>query len=271
MSCVVFLHAHPDDEALLTGGTMARLAAEGHRVVLVTATAGEAGLAPQAYTSDGSLGTHRRRELDAAAHALGCARVLVLDYADSGMADAPTHAPRAFADADVDEAAARLVDVVREERADLLIGYDAAGGYGHPDHRQVHRVARRASALTGTRLLEATVDRRALQRAVRLLRATPLRRQLPELDAGAFDDLFTDSAEITHRVDVRPYLGQKAAALRAHLTQSVSIDATVRTVGGLLRLPGPLFRLALGHEWFVEAGVRPGRRPLDDPLASPRD
>jgi LmbE family N-acetylglucosaminyl deacetylase len=271
MTCVVFFHAHPDDEALLTGGTMARLAAEGHRIVLVTATNGEAGLAPGAYRDDGQLGVRRRSELDEAARALGCARVVVLDYADSGMADARTHAERSFADADVDEAARRLLAVIEDEGAEVLTGYDAAGGYGHPDHRQVHRVARRAAEMGRVPvLLEATVDRRALQRAVRMLRSTPLRRRLPDLDPAGLDAMFTAPDELTHRVDVRPFVAQKAAALRAHLSQAVPVEDTVRTVGGLLRLPRPLFTLALGREWFTEVGREPGRRLLDDPLASLR-
>ena len=122
----MFLHAHPDDEALLTGGTMARLAAEGHRVVLVSATAGEAGLAASRFTHAGELASHRRHELDEAARVLGCARVIELGYADSGMAGEPSGAPNSFADADVDEAAGRVAEILRDERAGVVIGYDAA-------------------------------------------------------------------------------------------------------------------------------------------------
>jgi LmbE family N-acetylglucosaminyl deacetylase len=270
VSTVVFFHAHPDDEAMLTGGTMARLAAEGHRIVLVTATAGEAGLASGRFTNDGTLGARRRHELQTAAQALGCARVELLGYADSGMAEAPSGAPDSFAAADVDEAARRLADVLDAEHADALTGYDAAGGYGHPDHRQVHRVARRAAEIAATPvLLEATLDRRAVRRAARAVTATPLRRRFPTLDPAAFETCFSDPHDITHRVDVTRYLAAKRAALAAHVSQT-SADDEARTLSGLLRLPAPLFRIAFGREWYVEAGRTPGRRPLDDPLATLR-
>lgn len=260
MSTVVFVHAHPDDEALLTGGTMAQLAAQGHRVVLVSATAGEAGLAAQHYTRAGGLGIQRRHELDAAAQALGCARVVVLGYADSGMAGEPTGAADAFATANVDEAAARLAEILDVERADAVVGYDAAGGYGHPDHQQVHVVTRAATALAGTpALFEATVDRRALQRAVRALARTPLRRRFPALDPSMYDGCFADPAEITHCIDVSAHLAAKRAALAAHVSQATA-DGEVRSLAGMLRLPAPLFRIAFGREWFVEVGRSPGRR-----------
>jgi LmbE family N-acetylglucosaminyl deacetylase len=270
VSTVVFVHAHPDDEALLTGGTMARLAAEGHRVVLVSATAGEAGLAADAYRREGSLGTRRRQELDAAARALGCARVVMLGYADSGMAGHPTGAVHAFAAANVDEAAAGLADILTAEHADAVVGYDAAGGYGHPDHRQVHVVTRAAARLAGTPVLfEATVDRRALQRAVRLLALTPLRRRFPALRPSMYDGCFADPSEITHCVDVSAHLAAKRAALAAHVSQA-SADGEVRSLAGMLRLPAPLFRIAFGREWFVEVGRRAHGPRADDLLAAAR-
>src|SRR5690348_4811164 len=181
---VVAFHAHPDDESLLTGGTLARAAAEGHRVVLVVATLGEAGGAP----GDTSVGARRKAELHRAAEALGCARVAVLGFRDSGLhGDSPAAAgdPPRFADVPVEQAAAGLIEVLRAERADVLTGYDARGGYGHPDHRHLHRVARFAAAAAGTPvLLEATVDRRRLGAALRLMRiAGPLLPALPLLGA----------------------------------------------------------------------------------------
>ena len=166
-SCV-FFHAHPDDEALLTAGTMARLAADGHRVVLVVATAGERGLSSAAPATVGcGLGEVRKAELLASARALGCARVEFLGYGDSGLDGqaVPADGPIPFRGVDVDEAAAVLADLLREEDAALLSTYDAAGGYGHPDHVQVHRVGARAAELAGTPLvLQATVDRDLLLR-----------------------------------------------------------------------------------------------------------
>ena len=150
---LVSFHAHPDDEALLTAGTLARAAAAGHRVVLVVATAGEAGLASADDLADGALGKRRTAELERSAAALGCARVEVLGYADSGMADAPSGAAGAFALVSVDEAAERLAAILREESADALTIYDPAGGYGHPDHVQVHHVGIRAAEIAGTPLV----------------------------------------------------------------------------------------------------------------------
>jgi LmbE family N-acetylglucosaminyl deacetylase len=265
---VVFFHAHPDDEALLTGGTMARLAAEGHRVVLVTATAGEAGLASTELTASQALADVRLRELSQSAGILGCSRTVVLGYADSGSTGRVNPDGTTFAGTPVDDAARRLAEVLAEERADALTGYDAAGGYGHPDHVQVHRVARRAAELAGTaRLLEATVDRRALQRALRLVGWA--RRGSPDFAASRFDALYTPHEAITHRVDVRGYVRPKREAMRAHASQSTQ-DATAgdeRSLAWMLRLPGPLFRLAFGHEWFVEVGRTPARTALTDVLA----
>jgi LmbE family N-acetylglucosaminyl deacetylase len=262
---VVFFHAHPDDEALLTGGTMARLAAEGHRVVLVTATAGEAGLASAELSAGDRLGEVRQRELSRSAGILGCARVVHLDYADSGMAGRPSAAVNAFSRTDPAAAADRLAQVLKEEGAAALTIYDAAGGYGHPDHVQVHRVGQRAAALAKTPLLlDATLDRRALQRAVRIVGWAKPRS--PELRPSRFADLYTPPDDITHRVDVRAFLTQKREAMRAHVSQTTA-DGVERNLAWFLRLPPPLFRLAFGREWFVEHGRTATGPPLDDLLA----
>ncbi|MFD2079979.1 N-acetylglucosaminyl deacetylase, LmbE family [Actinopolymorpha cephalotaxi] len=278
----VFFHAHPDDEALFTSGTMARLAAEGHRVVLVVATAGDQGLAaPESITAGtpdgGSVGTEsssvaaprlgdvRLAELRASAAALGVARVEHLGYADSGLDGLaePTWAPP-FVRADADEAAGRLAAVLAEEHADLVTTYDPAGGYGHPDHVRVHQVGARAAELAGTpTVLEATVDRELLLRALRLVGR--VYRFPPEFDVSAFERAFAPRAEITHRIDVRRYARAKRASLAAHATQATGGDS-VRTVAALRRLPGPLFRLVLGTEWYVRRDLAPGTR-LTHPLA----
>ena len=268
MSTVVCFHAHPDDEALYTGGTMARLAAEGHRVVLVTATAGEAGLAASALSQGTPLGERRAGELAASAKILGCARTVLLGYADSGMADAPTDHPDAFARVDPETAARRLADILVEEAADALTVYDAAGGYGHPDHIQVHRVGTRAAQLAATPVVaEATVDRRALQRAVRLVGWAA--RTTAELQPSHYATLYSPTGALTHRVDVRRHLGQKRAAMRAHASQATA-DGAGRTLAWFLRLPPPLFAVVFGREWFIEQGRTPAARPLDDLLASLR-
>jgi LmbE family N-acetylglucosaminyl deacetylase len=240
---IVAFHAHPDDETLLTGGTLARAAAEGHRVVLVTATLGEAGLAA---TSD-ALGSRRHAELLQAADALGVARVETLGYADSGLDASATSGGR-FAEVPVDEAAARLAEILREEQADVLTGYDKNGGYGHPDHLQVHRVARAAAALTSTPLLEATVDRTALRPLLVVLRLAG--RFLPSLPFGDPTKVFTARHDITHVSDVRDYWREKQTAMRAHASQSEG-GTGIRTLSLLSRLPAPAFRAVCGREWFT--------------------
>ena len=247
MATIVSLHAHPDDEALLSGGWLAQRAAAGDRVVLVLATDGAAGLTAPGHGA-GSLGGRRRREAQAAARALGAARVVWLGYADSGMAGSPSRGPGRLADAPAESVARAVVALLDEERAEVLTGYDANGGYGHPDHLQVHRVARRAQDLAVRRplLLEATLDRTWLVRLLRVLR--PLARLLPGLTLPG-DDIFSARGEVTHAVDVRSQLDAKRAALAAHASQATG---GVRTIAVLLRLPRPVARLVIGTEWFVE-------------------
>ncbi|WP_127784306.1 PIG-L family deacetylase [Rhodococcus sp. X156] len=253
---LVSFHAHPDDEVLLTGGTLARAAAEGHRVVLVVATNGEAGLAATHLRADGGLGTRRVAELERSAGALGCARLVLLGYRDSGWRDSAT--PGGFSDVDRASAARRVARVLEQERAEVLTTYDPAGGYGHPDHVQVHHVGALAARLAGTpRVLEATLDRRLVQRAVRLVEAVP--GVLPGVRAAAFADAYSDV--VTHRVDVRAHAAAKRAAMAAHASQATA-DSDQRTLALLLRLPRPVFRQALGREWFLQRDAAPG--PLRD-------
>lgn len=264
---VVFFHAHPDDEALLTGGTMARLAAEGHRVVLVTATAGEQGLASARIFQTWGLGLVRRAELADSARVLGCARAVVLGYRDSGSDPAGPQVAAGFAAQPVEAAARQLAALLVEESADALTIYDPAGGYGHPDHVQVHLVGRRAATLAGTPLvLQATVDRRLLQRALTAGRVLVPRQA--DFAAARFDRLYTAHEQITHRIDVRAYTGQKRAAMQAHRSQATADSGNLRGLAWMLRLPRPLFRLVFGYEWFVEDGRRPVEPPLDELLAT---
>jgi LmbE family N-acetylglucosaminyl deacetylase len=249
----------------LTGGTMARLAAEGHRVVLVVATSGERGLVAASALNGRELGDVRTAETLASAQALGCARVAFLGYGDSGLdgvvGDTDGTAP--FVAVEVEEAAVALAALLREEDAVLLTTYDPAGGYGHPDHVQVHRVGARAAELAGTPVvLQATVDRALLIRALRLVR-----RVYPgPLDLTAFQAAYTPRDAITHRIDVRRYCAAKRRGMSAHRTQSTGGESE-RTLAALLRLPRWLFRRVLGTEWYVEPGVPPGRT-LRHPLAT---
>jgi LmbE family N-acetylglucosaminyl deacetylase len=268
---LVSFHAHPDDEALLTAGTLARAAAEGHRVVLVVATAGEAGLVARDVLGSSSLAERRIAELHRSAAALGCARVEVLGYADSGLSGAgsdavgpgPDPGAPAFARVDVEEAAGRLAALLREEDADVLTSYDPAGGYGHPDHVQVHRVGARAAVLAGTPVvLEATVDRDLLRRALGLV--SRVYRFPAAFDPATFDAAYAPRSALTHRVDVRRYADRKRASMAAHASQATA-DGGDRTLAAFLRLPRPVFRRVFGREWFIERGRAP-RRPLSDDI-----
>ncbi|MCI9888235.1 PIG-L family deacetylase [Micrococcales bacterium 31B] len=264
---LVTFHAHPDDEALLTSGTMARAAAEGHRVVCVVATAGDAGRA--ADTSD--LGARRLRELQKSADALGVARVVCLDYGDSGL-PAPgqrfTPASGTFCATGMQESAAKLAEILREERADVLTTYDARGGYGHPDHRRVHHVGWLAADLAEVEcVLQATVDRTLLVRALKIARR--LYRFPPEFDAAGFMQSYSPRAEITHRVTVRRFARVKRDSMRAHASQAGADDRGDRTLGIFGRVPLWLFRLVFGTEYYSEIG-RPAPAQLDDIFATVR-
>ncbi len=260
---LVVFHAHPDDEALLTSGTMSKAAADGHRVVLVVATDGDLGLAASSYRAGGaSLAGVRMRELAASAELLGVARLEYLGYADSGsgplLYDDPPGAVR-FARADVQEAARKLAVILREENADVLLSYDAAGGYGHRDHVQVHHVGARAAELAGTpRVLQATVPRDLLVMGIRL--ATRFYRFPANFDMSSYERAYSPRNSITHRVRVYRHIRAKRASMRAHASQATddSPGGGDRTLGMFLRIPRPLYDLVFGREWFVDP-ARPAR------------
>jgi LmbE family N-acetylglucosaminyl deacetylase len=164
---LVFFHAHPDDEASQTAGTMAKAAAQGYRVVVVYGTNGDHGEAPEDLGPGETVVDRRRREAENSARVLGTAGIHWLGYADSGMTGWEQNgAPNAFCNADRDEAAARLAAILDAEDADVLVCYDWHGGYGHPDHIQVHRVGHRAAELAARppRVLESTMNRDAMRR-----------------------------------------------------------------------------------------------------------
>lgn len=265
---LVSFHAHPDDEALLTGGTLAKAAAEGHRVVLVTATPGEKGLAGPEDGRGELLACRRMAELRASADELGCARVLSLEYADSGLR--PDRNDRnAFARVPVEAAARRLAHLLTEERADVLTIYDCNGGYGHPDHVQVHRVGSRAAALAGTPVvLEATISASLFRGVLRALRVVGDRLGYSAPLGTA--EVFTPGRRITHRVGVSGQLPHKRAAMIAHASQHRG-GGQARVLDRMVRLPRPLFALAFGHEWYVEQGRIPARRRERDIFATLRD
>jgi N-acetyl-1-D-myo-inositol-2-amino-2-deoxy-alpha-D-glucopyranoside deacetylase len=201
---LLLVHAHPDDESIGTGATMARYAAEGAQVTLVTCTLGELGeiippdLAHLGADAEDRLGEYRIGELDAACAALGVTDHRYLGgpgrWRDSGMVGtAGNDDPRCFWRAGLDEAADALLGVIREVRPQVLVTYDANGFYGHPDHIQAHRVAWHAFQ----RAQQAGGDGLAKFYAT----AAP------------------DSGQVTTEIDATAYLDRKQAAMRAHATQ----------------------------------------------------
>lgn len=253
MATIVFVHAHPDDEASSTGGSAARAAAEGHRVVVVTCTDGDFGHRPADLADGASLVDRRRVETARSIEILGVHRHVWLGYADSGMTGwAENQGPNAFWAAPVDEAAERLAAVLREEQADVVVVYDWHGGYGHPDHVQVHRVGHRAAELAGvSRVLESTFNRDAwAASAERFAEIDP--DAAAEFDPNQPGDdgnpMGTPEAEITLGVDVTPWAALKQRALGAHASQ---VDDAV----AMAAMPADVFADVFGTEWFIEPGA----------------
>ncbi|BBZ45063.1 PIG-L deacetylase family protein [Mycobacterium parmense] len=257
MATVVAFHAHPDDEVILTGGTLARAAAAGHRVVVVTATDGRVHNEQDGVRID---------ELRTSAGILGAHRVECLGYADSGYGpefypDPPGRVR--FGRADVDEAAQRLAAILRAEDADLLLSYQANGGYGHRDHVQVHHVGKRAAELADTpRVLEATMPRELL---CRITDFTQLLRLPGPYEPDVVRTAYAPRATITHRIDTFRFARQKRDALAAHRSQ-VGAGPAARALGLMLRLPPQVFGVLLGREWFVDPATAAGpvRRDIFD-------
>ena len=255
MATVTFFHAHPDDEAIATGGTMASLADEGHRVVLVTATRGELGEVPDGFLRPGeSLGERRSVELAEASAVLGVARQHLLGYHDSGMEGEESNArDDVFATADRDEAAGRLAAVLVEEDSDVLVVYDEHGGYGHPDHVRVHDVGMAAAERAGTPVVYlTTMDRDVM---------AELRRRAVESGDGSDDEfegadtMGEPATRITTELDVSPWLAAKRAAMAAHASQ-------ISEESFFLSLPDDLFAEVWGREWYIR--VRPEPVGLGD-------
>jgi LmbE family N-acetylglucosaminyl deacetylase len=253
---VVFFHAHPDDEAIFTGGTMARLAAAGWRVVLVLATAGESGVAPAGLDTGPGLADIRRAETARAARALGLARVDFLGYHDSGLAGDPGDTgPDSFYRAEVETVAAQLGAVLVEEAAAALVIYDEHGIYGHPDHVMVHRAGVMAAARAGVATVyQATVDREYLH-FVETHLVVEAKRATGELGLAA-SRLGVPTVLVTTTVDVRGVLETKRAAMAAHASQ-------IPETTGAMQLPTEAFSAVYGFEWFVRSGPS---GPLDELL-----
>jgi N-acetyl-1-D-myo-inositol-2-amino-2-deoxy-alpha-D-glucopyranoside deacetylase len=265
---MMLVHAHPDDEVIGTGATMAKYAAENALVTLVTCTLGEEGevLVPElghlAADKEDGLGQHRIGELAAAMEALGVRDHRFLGgpgrWRDSGMMDTPANdRPDCFWRADLDEATRELVAVMREVRPQVVVTYDANGGYGHPDHIQAHRVAVAAFDKAGdpsyaaglgepwqpAKLYYTTFPKSVLQAGIEAMKA-----------AGHVDFFGVDSADdlpfgipdeqVTTEVDAGDYLDAKTAAMRAHKTQ-IEVD------GPFFALSNNIGQKAFGTEYFL--------------------
>lgn len=260
MATLVCLHAHPDDEAIATGGSMARAHADGHRVVLVVATDGNHGEVPDDLAAGETLADRRRAETGMSAAALGIDRIVYLGYTDSGMTgwEQNDH-DGAFAQVDVDDAASRVADVLVEESADVFTIYDWHGGYGHPDHIQVHRVGCRAEQmvaerLPGLRVMESTMNRDEMRRGIEIAKEMGIEQFGPDDDGSEFDPdgpmddgnpMGTPEAELTLSVDVSAFVEAKRAAIAAHRSQ-------VSDSSFFLQMPPDMFAQAFGREWFIE-------------------
>ncbi len=254
------MHAHPDDESIGTGATMAKYAAEGARVTLVTCTLGELGeiIPPDlAHLLPDELGQHRIGELGRACQALGVTDQRFLGgagrYRDSGMMGLPDNDdPQCFWQASVDEAAAQLAAIIREVAADVIVTYDANGFYGHPDHIQAHRVAWRAWELAGesAKFYATAMPRSALVGAVELPEDSWFQRA-GDLSVSVPDD------QVTTEIDATGYLDAKIAAMRAHETQ-ITVD------GEFFALSNDLGQRVLATEYYtLLAGPRGPGHPYE--------
>jgi LmbE family N-acetylglucosaminyl deacetylase len=255
MGTIVCFHAHPDDESIATAGTMARAAAAGHRVVLVVATRGEHGEPVPGVLDDGEQLTLRRSaETQASADALGAQRVEFLGYVDSGMMGEPTNdVPWSFWQADVDQAARRLAAILSEEQPDVLTTYDDNGGYGHPDHIQVHRVGRRAAELAGVPVVaQWTINRDRLRRQMALMsEAADAPENFEAPDVSESSTFGKPEAEITHEVDVTSAIDSKRQSMLAHRSQMSDEHF-------LLAMSPEVFQLAMGSESYIVEGTASG-------------
>ena len=237
---IVFFHAHPDDEAIFSGGTIARLSIEGHRVVVVMATSGGQGLTGASERED--IAAERERELAIACDLLGVARVVLFRYEDSGLAPEASSATRPFSTVDVATAAQRLAEVLAEENASALAIYDEGGIYGHPDHLHVHRVGMAAAGIASiATVYETTVDREYLHFVDTHL-IDHARESLPNIEQVGVPTVFVSTT-----VDVRMVLPRKKAAIAAHASQ-------VHSTSSVMQLSDEAFRNVYGYEWFVRHG-----------------
>lgn len=236
---LLLVHAHPDDETINNGATMAQYVSKGVEVTLVTCTRGEEGevlvpeLAHLASNQQDQLGTHREGELAQAMSVLGVKDFRFLGapekiFRDSGMMDTePNKRKDNFWNANLDEAAEYLVSIILEIKPQVLVTYDEIGGYGHPDHIQAHRVAMKAAEMARTRGWEIqkiywnTIPRSVIEEGIAALKGTG--NQFFGVDK-AEDFPFAQPDElVTTVINAEEFVTQKMDAMRAHPTQ-ISVD-----------------------------------------------
>ncbi|HEX3794361.1 MAG TPA: PIG-L family deacetylase [Acidimicrobiales bacterium] len=243
------VHAHPDDEAIGTGGILARYSDEGVRTVLVTCTNGELGDAPGGIKPDDPSHDEdvvvplRLQELKDSCRALGVAHLELLGYHDSGMDGWPQNeAPNSFWQTPVDVAAHRLADLMRQYQPQVVVTYDENGFYGHPDHIQANRITLAAMAECGIpqKLYYTAVARSMLQSFGQTLRDSGI--ELPE-EVQENPEFGTPDELITTVVDCTAVAGRKFASLAAHASQSDNIF--------FLKMGEELFGTIMGKESFV--------------------
>ena len=262
MGTLLLVHAHPDDEAISTGGVMMKAKAHGHRVVLATATRGEVGEIHNMdeETSRPRLGEIRTEELKAAGEILGVDRIEFLGYRDSGMVDtADNKDPRSFHQARLEEAAAKLAVLMRDERPDVVVTYAEDGVYGHPDHIKAHHVTNAALDLLeregwAPKKLYYTAIPRSLMEAFMTQVPEEAQRQNSNMRiAGTPDEL------VTTRVDVHDYVDEKRKAFGAHVSQN---DPN----SWFTTMASQIYELAFGTEYFQLARGTPGSELPEDDL-----
>jgi LmbE family N-acetylglucosaminyl deacetylase len=269
MSTLLIVHAHPDDEVFGTGGTIARYSRTGHRVVVVYATGGEAGemFHPEIDEDEGRkrLGELRQLEAREACRVLGTEDVYFLGYRDSGMRDTEENKhPGAFMNAELDEAAGRLLDVMRATQPDVVVTYDESGGYGHPDHVRTHEVALeafdRARQEPGgpKKLYYSTRSRRDFRRYAEA--ASEFGLKIPWLpDDFNFDEYGLPDEDITAYIDISDFAPLKKRALAVHKTQ-------IKPDFFYLSMPDEAMKKLQGAEFFVRAYPPHKRGEREDDL-----
>src|SRR6266852_9426270 len=268
MTTLLLVHAHPDDEAISTGGVMLKARAEGHRVVLVTATRGEVGKIQNMdeASSRPRLGELREKELENAARILDVNRGEFLGYRDSGMVGTSDNAnPASFHQAPLDEAAGKLIKILREERPEVIVTYAEDGTYGHPDHVKAHHVTnaaldqmlRDSESWTPKKLYYTAIPRSLMQAFMDAL-PEEARQQQQE---STIQIIGTPDELVTAAVDVSDFIDRKKEAFQAHTSQNDpnSWFATMQD---------QIFRVAFGTEHYQLArGKRGMALPEDDLFA----